>query len=1680
MKKLLFILSFTFCFLTSVAQTFVTRTTGSITPVDMRLKAGLNFYVPVASDTTLNGGKDSLGALIYATSLRSLFLRDTIVGGGKKWTKLLEFGETVLYTDTTAMLAPYPYSFSNGLTKTGKSVVIGGVLTQATTIDAQNNSSTNFIFNNQNYFAVRTASYRLDMPPSGNLLSLGKIDGTVGFIAATNANYARIFAPGHEVTTLSTGINIYSIDSVTITGGGIATITDTTAFKPLVINANGKLAQAASWHGSVSLANNGLSKSGDTIQLGGSLIKPTTITSTDAANTLTITGPTTFAEGALLDVITSGNAGIAIRGETTNGRGVFGLTTTGVGVYGDATGSGGYGVFAGSLAGNAIYAQSISGMAIEALIQPSSTNTIVPIASWTRTSSGLGANGIAGSFDFNIKSSTVDIQTHQLIFKLTDATNATATSSWEFWNLNNATMARKMLIAGNGQLTLDGYVSLPTQTDSTTYKPAALDASGNLVKMANWIGGGGGSGNTNSNIGSGFRLAVPNTNNIKTLFPAYGNLLDSTTNANALTLKSDTGNTGLSTRYADYNINQYNLNSQSFIVQAMQPGTLAFAADATCVRLNNGKILTVYARTGTASDFNNYVLYSATVDSLNKVEPLGQLLPGGFIPEGSQINPSIFRLPSGNIGMIFQGYNSGTDVQLYFTQSSDEGVTWAAETQILTDADVGHLFLVYPDRVVRDISGNYWIPLAVNTDDDPSTVTGDWAGRFMKSTNGTTWTLASTQITASTNDVIEPGMYESDVSINDAAGNSVKKMVFYWRSRQSTIMYKDSSYDAGSYSAANIAMGVETPNAPVTVKSYNKRLYASFNAKLTNTGTGQEDRNKLVFAVSNAGENNFKTVATVYQNKNTDTITPFEPTLYIDTTDGSTLVFYSTIWTTLNYGDLLVTRFNNVYANNASEYDPAYASLRITGGKLLPGGSNDDYLTLYNQTAKITSGYLKFGNGISDQSGYIPYITSMAVSTASTGTQWYSRIGQDSYDGPFSASFVINGQSNSGGTVLNQDIFSVLNNSTVVFRAKSNGTTAATAPADNDSSNTLVTSGWVKRQPNVNSQWITNGSGNIYFPANSSTKFVGIGTATPAYPIDIRVATTGTNGYSFLVADSNSSNGATFVYGWPLASNPADRYKALFVDGSGLNFGTLPNSLTGSPTAQMTLRNGGNLGIGTTAPSFKLTVIGSVAFDLGSDATGDIFYRGAGGNLLRLGAGSDGDILTIYSGVPIWSTGSGGDTTALYLPLVAYAGAGSDPDTIGIAGLTTLGTAGQSIRINAGGTGFEYYTPSSGGVTTMANIGSTPNADGATISGSTLTLQPASGSFGGVVTTGNQTFAGDKNHTGSLTVTSNKLILTGNINSMLEFQDYTDGKELQFQYGGHDLILTARQASFAFGEKYRFNMYAPDSMLNTTEAGLLTFGGRTAAFPGLKRNGTNLQLRLGDNSAASDLEVLDEAYGVGWNGSLEVPTKNAIYDKIEANTTLYTGNGTATNRTVTISGFLQFTGAPLSTKNLATNYGVVGGKIYETGSDGANVTTGETDLYSITLNANQLGADGEEIVAKYAGTYFGSTSDKELKVYFGGTQIFASTPLAISVTSSWEVNVQVKRVNTTTVRCTVSLLAPAASTVVHQTYTEVGSLDFTTTKIIKITGQASSTGAATNDIVSRMGTIWWYPGLILN
>lgn len=81
--------------------------------------------------------------------------------------------------------------------------------------------------------------------------------------------------------------------------------------------------------------------------------------------------------------------------------------------------------------------------------------------------------------------------------------------------------------------------------------------------------------------------------------------------------------------------------------------------------------------------------------------------------------------------------------------------------------------------------------------------------------------------------------------------------------------------------------------------------------------------------------------------------------------------------------------------------------------------------------------------------------------------------------------------------------------------------------------------------------------------------------------------------------------------------------------------------------------------------------------------------------------------------------------------------------------LAAPGTSGNVLTSD--GTNWLSSAPAAGGVTTLAAIGSTANANGATISSSTLNLQPASASFGGVVTTGSQTFAGAKTFSSNIT-----------------------------------------------------------------------------------------------------------------------------------------------------------------------------------------------------------------------------------------------------------------------------------------------------------------------------------------
>lgn len=93
------------------------------------------------------------------------------------------------------------------------------------------------------------------------------------------------------------------------------------------------------------------------------------------------------------------------------------------------------------------------------------------------------------------------------------------------------------------------------------------------------------------------------------------------------------------------------------------------------------------------------------------------------------------------------------------------------------------------------------------------------------------------------------------------------------------------------------------------------------------------------------------------------------------------------------------------------------------------------------------------------------------------------------------------------------------------------------------------------------------------------------------------------------------------------------------------------------------------LGTITTGTIGTGAIIGRPTMTLGSDATADIYYRNASGLFTRLGIGSNGDILTVSSGLPAWITpSSGGSVTSV------AAGNGMNFSTITTTGSVVLGT----------------------------------------------------------------------------------------------------------------------------------------------------------------------------------------------------------------------------------------------------------------------------------------------------------------------------------------------------------------------------------------------------------------------
>ncbi len=150
----------------------------------------------------------------------------------------------------------------------------------------------------------------------------------------------------------------------------------------------------------------------------------------------------------------------------------------------------------------------------------------------------------------------------------------------------------------------------------------------------------------------------------------------------------------------------------------------------------------------------------------------------------------------------------------------------------------------------------------------------------------------------------------------------------------------------------------------------------------------------------------------------------------------------------------------------------------------------------------------------------------------------------------------------------------------------------------------------------------------------------------------------------------------------------------------------------------------------------------------------------------------------------------------------------------------------------------------------------------------------------------------------------------------------------------------------------------------------------------------------------------------------------------------------------------------------SSTFALVPGIIKDFYTDASTSGTGETDLYSYTIPANVLGYNGDKLLFE---VYLDCTSIPTLstiKVYFAGT----SNTLVNLVTLDGvdKVNISIIRVSSSV--CRIAIEDTLSSSLYGVVYAELTSKDWTTTNVLKITGQC-----ATNSIVAKFGYIEYKP-----
>lgn len=157
---------------------------------------------------------------------------------------------------------------------------------------------------------------------------------------------------------------------------------------------------------------------------------------------------------------------------------------------------------------------------------------------------------------------------------------------------------------------------------------------------------------------------------------------------------------------------------------------------------------------------------------------------------------------------------------------------------------------------------------------------------------------------------------------------------------------------------------------------------------------------------------------------------------------------------------------------------------------------------------------------------------------------------------------------------------------------------------------------------------------------------------------------------------------------------------------------------------------------------------------------------------------------------------------------------------------------------------------------------------------------------------------------------------------------------------------------------------------------------------------------------------------------------------------------------------------------------VAGCALFDHFADASSTSTDgtENDLYSDTTAADTLATNGDKIEAWYGLTTVSSaTANRRIRAYFGGTLVCDSGTITTSSAGHVELGLLILRETSSVVRVIARLVVTGATFQPTATYTRITGLTLSSTNILKVTGTASGTGAASGDIVAKLGTVVKYP-----